>query len=674
MTTAANPDLTETRFVLPPDAKCLQVVELSARLRARIGPVEDDQSVITRPGARVTAKLITATLAALIAEFREPRLITDAVLQFSRTREQDPSAVLDVAFDAIARLIDGRILVPEDAIDARASEPGLAAGQAFGTFEIDAVMWSLDDTEVYRARSQDGTVVALKIAREKTAAVAALLGHEATILQRLNGAVTPKLLAHGIEQGRSFIAMEWCEGVSVAIAAQQARAARDRSRLHRLVRAMFESYSSLHASGVLHGDIHPGNCLVADNGTVTLIDFGRASLIDAGDEIDPARAGIPQFYDPAMAEALLAGRLPPACTELSEQYSVCVLAYLLLTGRHPIDAPAVQEDLLQRIAARPPLPFATRGIAAWPAVERVLRRGMARQPADRFENMSGLARSFAATALAATSGPPRSAPELETAIEQTRRLAHSILPPLHRAWFALRAAMALEDAELLAAAAVLIEDAGADWIIQSVATRIAHARSDTRLVRQCFRRFLDSGPPTDRRDTIAAILASAEALEGTALRDDTAAELGRWASQHLHRLFAEPQQRAAGDDAYLMHAALTLAKAGAVSPQDGLAERLDAIDADEASVWEWAAAYDLFAREDYRQRALDAPRPRQPLARAFALLRLHQLTGEMQWVAAAHDLLTELAPEQAALLAIELRMPECAVLPSFLLVSNGYDD
>lgn len=673
MTTVVNPDLTATRFVLPPDAKCLKVAELSARLRARIGPVEDDQSVITRPGARVTAKLITATLAALITEFREPRLITDAVLQFSRAREQDPFAVLDVAFDAIARLIEGRILVPADSMDAIASVPNLAAGQAFGAFEIDAVIRSLDDTEVYRARKPDGTAIALKVARDETPAVAALLGHEAAILERLNGAVTPKLIANGVEQGRSFIAMEWCEGVSIATAAQQARAARDRGRLHRLVSAMFEAYGCLHADGVLHGDIHPGNCLVADSGTVMLVDFGRASLIEAGGEIDPARAGIPQFYDPAMAEALLAGRLPPACTEASEQYAVCVLAYLLLTGLHPIEAPAVQEDLLRRIAERPPLPFAARGVAAWPAVERVLRRGLAREPVDRFEDMGGLARSFAAIISAATSGSRRSAPELEVVIEQTRSLAQSIQPPLHRAWFALRAAMALEDAELLAAAAVLIDDAGTDRAARSVAARIAHARSDTKLERQCFQGFLDSSPPADRRDTIAAILAAAEALEGATFRDPTATELGRWASAHLHRLMAEPQQRANGEDAYLMHAALTLAKTGAVPPQDGLVERLDALDADQESVWAWAAAHDVFAREEYREHALTAPRPRHPLTKAFALLRLHQLTGEMHWVAAARDLLADLAPDDAALLEIELRMPECAVLPSFLLLSNSYD-
>ena len=79
--------------------------------------------------------------------------------------------------------------------------------------------------------------------------------------------------------------MEWCDGVSIAIAAQQARAAHDRGGLHRLVCAMFEAYGGLHASGVLHCDIHPGNCLATDSDAVMLVDFGRARLIEASDRL-----------------------------------------------------------------------------------------------------------------------------------------------------------------------------------------------------------------------------------------------------------------------------------------------------------------------------------------------------------------------------------------------------
>jgi serine/threonine protein kinase len=84
---------------------------------------------------------------------------------------------------------------------------------------------------------------------------------------------------------------------------------------------------------VLHGDIHPGNCLVRDDGCVVILDFGNARPIDPATAVDPGRSGIPQFHDPQMASALLAGGLPPAVTPESEQYAIAVLAYLRLARR-----------------------------------------------------------------------------------------------------------------------------------------------------------------------------------------------------------------------------------------------------------------------------------------------------------------------------------------------------
>lgn len=168
------------------------------------------------------------------------------------------------------------------------------------------------------------------------------------MLQRLGGVDTPSLLEHGTDGGRPYVALEWCEGVSIAVAAQQARATRDRRRLHDLVGRMLEAYGRLHERGVLHGDVHPGNCLVRDDGRVVVIDFGNArALGEPPGEVDPARAGIPQFHDPLMARALLAGAPPPAATPASEHFALAVLAYLLLTGLYPLDAPAVQDELLR---------------------------------------------------------------------------------------------------------------------------------------------------------------------------------------------------------------------------------------------------------------------------------------------------------------------------------------
>ena len=111
----------------------------------------------------MTTRLVPRPLADLITEFRAPCLLTDGVLRFARAHDQDPQAMLDLAFDALASLVEARMLVPDGSPDAVAPAPSLAAGQAFAGFEIDSLVRSLEDSEVYRARGQDGGFAALKI-------------------------------------------------------------------------------------------------------------------------------------------------------------------------------------------------------------------------------------------------------------------------------------------------------------------------------------------------------------------------------------------------------------------------------------------------------------------------------------------------------------------------------
>jgi len=680
--TDANPNIASTLFVLPPDAKFLPVSELSARLRAEIGPIENGHSVITRPGFRVTTRLIPGPLAELLNEFHTPSLLTDAVLRFARNHDQDSLAMLDLAFDALANLVEARILVPQLSPDAAAPVPSLGAGQGFAGFEIDVLVRSLEDSEVYRARGPTGVLAALKISRDNRPVIVAMLRNEARVLERLGGIDAPNLLEHGTERGRTYVAMEWCDGVSISVAAQQARAARDRHKLHALVRRMLQAYGRLHKLGILHGDIHSGNCLVLDDGNIVILDFGTARAIDiAGGAVDPARAGIPQFYDPLMATALLDGRLPPAATAESEQYAIAVLAYLLLTGLHPIEAPAVQDEMLRRIVDRKPLPFATRGIASWPEVEAVVTRGLDKQPGRRFSDVACLARAFASANTPPDvplqwPGPAQCA--FDSAVEAVR----SLLPPtaefpLDYAWFGLRAALAMDDAELLAAADTIASCAGQSWAALSVRAHLARARSDTRMESKAIAGFLAAaGVLPDGPHAAMAIRAAVSILEGTTFRTADSAALAGWAAERLDRLVhatSPSESHPFAAERLLVYLELSLGKTGAVSMRADLPARLQAMRETHASdVWLWSLAYDVFADDQFRALALAAKLPNRPLWRGFSLLRRHQLTGDACWVVSANSILARapyarLPERDTALLMAELKAPERAILPPFLL-------
>lgn len=333
---------------------------------------------------------------------------------------------------------------------------------------------------------------------------------------------------------------------------------------------------------MLHGDIHPGNCMVGDDGRIVILDFGHSrSIGDAASEVDIARAGIPQFYDPQMAQALRAGALAPAASPASEQYAIAALAYLLLTGLHPIDSPAVQDELLRRIAERPPLSFAARGVTSWPAMEGVLRRALAPQPEDRFSDLTKMAQAFAAAGSApGTTQRPASLssgacePAFKACLASVRRLAPEPRFRRDRAWFALRAAVALEDAELLAVAGCLAARAGSDPQACMVAAKLAQAHSDVRAEGRAIAIFLDKARGlAEGMATLRALLAAARILEAGSSRCTEATALAAWATQRLRRLCRVPRRGAnptSTTDTAIVLAALALAKTGRVEAMPAL--------------------------------------------------------------------------------------------------------
>jgi serine/threonine-protein kinase len=448
---------------------------------------------------------------------------------------------------------------------------------------------------------------------------------------------------------------------------------------------MLAAYGRLHGAGVIHGDVHPGNCIVLDRGDVVLLDFGNGRALDGPrTTVDPARAGIPHFHDPLMAAELVAGRLPPAATPASEQFSIAVLAYLLLTGLHPIEAPAVQDELLRHIATRRPLPFASRGVAAWPSVEAVLGRAMAPDARDRFADVDAFSRALA-SATVPTHGRPRwpasATRALDSALDEVRNVAPTTGSARDVAWFGLRSALAFGDAELLAAADILSRRAGRDWPGQAVAAHVAQARSDQRTASRSVAGFIAAvARLRSEAGTAAAILVAATLLEDARSRSQDQAALADWARRSLDGLARAT--RTQGPDAHrpdllVVHASLALVKAGAVPIPAGLPADLEALrEQDAGGVWLWALAHDVFADDRFMAQALGAPLPKHPLGRSFALLRLHQLTGERTWATRARQAVQsapsgDLPDADLALLMVELRTPERATLPPYLVPRLG---
>lgn len=654
----SQPDtgLSDILFMLPPDAQLVEVGDLSLRLQAKIGPAPPGHVVVSRPGFRVTTRLVSAELARLMGRFREPRSFVDAVLDFSQAEARDPFATLEDAFDALATLVDGRVLVPADSPDAQAIAPSLAAGQAFGDYEIVALVQALEDSEVYRALAPDETPAALKIARSGGKLSFA---REARILEQLGGGDSPRLLELGEAHGRRFLAMAWRPGAPIAAAAQQARSSGDRRRLHRMVSELLAAYGRLHARGVVHGDIHPGNILMAEDGRITLLDFGRARVGVTGGA-DISRAGIAHFYEPEMAAALVADRLPPAATPKGEQAAVAALAYLLLTGLPTVDATADHAELLVRIARRPPLPFTARGVDAWHAAEAVLARALAKDPSERFSTMAAFAEAFAAAGPTRQRirRPPAADALLGAALDRAAQVWTDAteFEALRLGWLSLRAALAWDDADLLAAADVWSARAGDASTAQAVRAHVAHARCDRSGETRALEAFTQRAPPGD-----APLAVLARLMDGAGARDIDPTPFATWAADRLYAAIV------AGRPVMGHH--LALARAGLL-PQPDMLGALAALPLGAGDTELWALAYDAYAEPAFAERAAVAARRSND---SYDLLRVHQLTGETDWLTAArrqaHAAARHAAPGSpdlgVALQLIELETPCRSLRPPF---------
>jgi serine/threonine-protein kinase len=382
---------------LPEDLIIMPVSELDAEIRARVHWEEGDFAV-TRPRARTPTKIVDAQLGELLRRFRSARPIVDVIVEFSSANGVDPERLLLDAFPLLQRFIDNGLLVEESSPRAKKILPTMDPGDQVGPWEIVMCRQVLDDVELYQVRSSDRRLGALKIARRESEKITRMIDHERDALDRLGGSVGPALIEAGRFEDRSYLVLEWCAGVDAATVAAELRALssrEDRGRLLRLCRDIASAYAQLHDRGVLHGDVHERNILVDSLGRVRLLDFGLARLMTAdrgrGRE---RRAGFSIYVEPEYAVVRLAGRQAPPCTASGEQYSIASLLYALYTGTTCISFSADLKEAWRQTAESPVLSFVERGLAPFPALERVLGRALEKSPDRRFDSVRELAQAL----------------------------------------------------------------------------------------------------------------------------------------------------------------------------------------------------------------------------------------------------------------------------------------
>jgi len=147
-----------------------------------------------------------------------------------------------------------------------------------------------------------------------------------------------------------------------------------------------------HARGIVHRDIKPSNVLM-DGEWALLSDFGLAKMTESSVRLTGTGVGIgtPAYMSPEQGQGLPVDRR-------SDIYSLGIVLFEMLTGQIPHDAETPFAIILKRITEPMPLPRALNPSIP-EAVERVILKALAKDPADRFASAGELASALRAAPL-----------------------------------------------------------------------------------------------------------------------------------------------------------------------------------------------------------------------------------------------------------------------------------
>jgi serine/threonine-protein kinase len=245
---------------------------------------------------------------------------------------------------------------------------------------------------------------------EKRVQAVSRFAREAHVASKIKSEYVARVSDVGrLSDGTPYIVMEYLEGRDLSELLQE-HGALEVEQAVELVLQACEALAEAHALGILHRDLKPSNlfCVCRSDGllAIKLLDFGISKITVPGATDDlrltttAATLGTPLYMAP---EQMRSGRV---ADERSEIWSLGVILYELISGRPPFYADNLA-DLAVRIATEVPPPLR---MLAPPALERVIRRCLEKDSAQRYQDVAALAQALTPF------GPARAAAHAERAV------------------------------------------------------------------------------------------------------------------------------------------------------------------------------------------------------------------------------------------------------------------
>ena len=277
----------------------------------------------------------------------------------------------------------------------------LASGTKLGPYEILAPLGAGGMGEVYKARDTrlERSVAVKVLPRGMSASpeVRQRFEREAKTISQLSHAHICALYDVGREADTEYLVMELLDGETLA-----ERLARGPLSLEQTLRYGQEIAGALdkaHRQGIVHRDLKPGNVMLTNSG-VKLLDFGLAKVFEPAAAKEsltsiPTKAALTQEGTilgtfQYMAPEQLEGRDADARTDI---FALGCVLYEMATGRKAFSG-ASQASLISAIMQTDPPAISAVQAMAPPALDRVVRTCLAKDPEDRWQSAGDVAKEL----------------------------------------------------------------------------------------------------------------------------------------------------------------------------------------------------------------------------------------------------------------------------------------
>jgi serine/threonine-protein kinase len=250
--------------------------------------------------------------------------------------------------------------------------------------------------EVYRARDPKlDREIALKVLSAELASSNEHLRrfeHEARAASALNHPNIVSIYDVGRDDEHAYIAMELVDGQDLRD--MTARGPIPLKQLVRIAAKLTDGLAAAHERGIVHRDLKPENVIVSNEGFVKILDFGLAKLVRTIGQNDTT---MPHTVPGAVFGTV--GYMSPEQASgkpidfRSDQFSIGVILYELLTGRRPFDEPSPAETMAA-IIRNDPKPLRDLRADVPRDLDRIITRCLEKDPRDRYASTRDLARDL----------------------------------------------------------------------------------------------------------------------------------------------------------------------------------------------------------------------------------------------------------------------------------------